>query len=108
MSTYRERQIRLLDERIAEITAERDRLIEDQRKEGVALFIRVNQITRSAVQRDRGEGIPWHGDVYSFIAWCKAHSTLNWAEWNGRVYRMSDFMNGRMPETLVRMEDIPE
>lgn len=60
-------------------------------------FIEVNQIKKSDVQFSRCEGVPFHGDIYGFSEWMKkTNCQKDWCEWNGRIYRTSDVITGRI------------
>lgn len=60
-------------------------------------FIAANKIKKSEVQMSRGDGIPFHGDIYSFSEWMKkTNCQSDWCEWNGRIYRTSDAITGRI------------
>lgn len=85
--------------------------LERLRKEhGSALakeFIAANNITRSDVELSEGEGKPWFGTVWKFAEWLSNHSTKNYADWNGVIYRQSDLKAGRMPEMPATINDLP-
>lgn len=71
-------------------------------------FVRVNHITRADVQLSNGNGVPWFGVINVFCRWLETHQPRKpWAEWNGRIYRSSDLIEGHMPDTPVLMEDVP-
>lgn len=61
----------------------------------------VNPIkSRADVEMSDGPGKPYFGHIDAFVAWLKEHSDKNWAEWNTRIYRMSDLKAGRMPDDM--------
>jgi hypothetical protein len=47
-----------------------------------------------------GSDKPWFGTLTEFGKWLAArtHGNKQWVEWNGRIYKLSDVVIGRMPE----------
>ena len=62
-------------------------------------FIAANQITKDQIEPSDGEDKPWFGTISEFVKWLGWHPGKPWAEWNGRVYRTSDLLENRMPDT---------
>lgn len=62
-------------------------------------YIRVNNITRAGVEFSNAPEVRYFGTVYEFGKWIQANSLKAWAEWNGRIYRSSDLILGRMPDS---------
>lgn len=63
-------------------------------------FIATNNITRDQVETStKDESKPWFGHIKEFVKWLGWHPGKPWAEWNGRVYRTSDLLENRMPDT---------
>ena len=71
-------------------------------------YIKANNIKRDDVQFSSGNDMPWFGDVWTFATWCRSNSEKNWAEWNHRIYRMSDLLEGRRPESPARVEHLKD
>lgn len=72
-------------------------------------FIRVNRITLEDVQRRDSEfcGGVRHGHISNFGEWLKqTNCPKPWCEWNTMLYRTSDIIAGRMPESVARLEDV--
>lgn len=72
------------------------------------LFIEVNGIKKSDVEKSDGDGKPYFTILNEFIKWISSNSTKNWAEWNGRIYRTSDLITNRMPEMPARYEHLKD
>ena len=91
-------QIIPLQERRDKLSRERDELLSRE-------FIAVNNIRRADVELL--EDCPYFGTIDNCIAWLRDNSLKRWAEWNGRIYYVSDLLAGRMPETPGRIEHVP-
>lgn len=74
------------------------------------LWILANGVKREDVELTTGDGKPWFGHVTVFMEWLKANGvTRPYAEWNHRIYRTFDLINGRMPENAPGwLEDLTE
>ncbi len=77
-----------------------ERLNREKRDLQSRAFIAANNIRRADVEMSDGPGTPYFGHIAAFVAWLKEHSDKNWAEWNTRIYRMSDLKAGRMPDDM--------
>ena len=103
-----------ISRRIAEIQAQivplASTLEKLNREKGDAesrLYIAVNNIRKDDVQLSSGLDVPYFGDIYTFGAWLsKTKCAKNWVEWNGRVYRTTDLMVGKMPDSPACMRDL--
>lgn len=69
-------------------------------------YIRINNITRDNVQLSGGSSLPYFGTVFEFAKWIQANSKKQWAEWNGRIYRSSDLILGRMPDSPATVDHL--
>lgn len=100
-----------LDNYLAWVRKTREDLSERSRSLKSKEFIRVNRITKSQVQDDRADDVPWFGHAIEFSKWLKSTGcTKPWCVWNERVHRTSDFIAGtvRLDESVARYEDVPE
>lgn len=71
-------------------------------------YIAINNIKRADVETPEGMDKPWFGNVASFASWMQAHGMPKpWASWNGRIYRTSDLVLGRMPESPAMVDQLP-
>lgn len=80
-------RIRDLNEQIAVLVKERERLKnlldEDKSKD----WLRENNVRREHVQMSSGDGIPYHGVVNQMLKWMKENNISKpYFEWNGRIY----------------------
>ncbi len=101
------REIERLEHVIAPLAQQLESTRRTLRKVEAAEFVMVNRITKDDVELSDGKGKPFFHHISNFIDWMRTHSTKNWAEWNTRIYRMSDLMAGRMPETPACIDDVP-
>ena len=76
-------------------------------------FIAANRITLDDVEMSNGDTKPWFGTVWEFgnwlagKKWLAGDSAKVWLEWNGRIYRVTDIANGRMPDTPGEVAHLP-
>lgn len=103
-----------LKEEMAELDREINLLMEKKRLLQRAFdstesrrYIEAMGITKLNTLFSGDPDLPWMGTVWAFRDWLKENRTSYfWAEWNGRVYRVSDLMEGRMPESPALWEDV--
>lgn len=93
-----------------------------QRKQAMLERALREALSREAVIRDRirlgdvvlssGPGVPWFYRDDAFVAWIRSSGLTHkpWAEWNGSVYPMKEFLLGRLSYEggVVRIEDVKE
>ena len=68
-------------------------------------FIAAHGITFDDVESGGGKFLR---TVWQFGCWMKNNTTKTWAEFNGRIYRASDLMAGRLISTPARLEHVPK
>jgi hypothetical protein len=52
-------------------------------------------------------GVPFFGHVKGFADWLKeTRCSKDWAEWNHRIYRTSDLIVGRFPNSTASIDDL--
>lgn len=101
-----EREIKTFEDQIAPLWGKLVLLRKERATLRSKLFIEVNKITKADVEMSSGDGKPYFGVVYEFAKWLSANSTKRWAEWNGRIYHVSDLVNGRMPDMDGRVDEL--
>lgn len=94
------REIAETEAAIKPLAAKLERLNREKRDLQSRAFITANNIRRADVEMSDGPGKPYFGHIADFVEWLKEHSDKNWAEWNTRIYRMSDLKAGRMPDDM--------
>lgn len=96
-------QIDLIDHEIKTLNGKRDSLIEQRRQIKARKFIEDENVTLDQIHIVDG----WYGDIW---AWADHLRRLTgrkrFAEWCGGIYFTSDLLNGKMPQTPVRIEDL--
>ncbi len=101
-------QIQELEQRIAPLVQQLETLRRLKAKEDSAEYIRVNKITKEAVQLSSGDDETWFGMVPDFSEWLKSTGcTKRFAEWNERIYFTADLIAGRMPESPATIHELP-
>jgi len=70
-------------------------------------FIVANRIILDDVEMSSGDTKPWFGTVWEFGKWLAGNSEKVWLEWNGRIYRVTDIANGRMPDMPGEVDHLP-
>lgn len=100
------KEIASIEAQIHTLASRLETLRRQKREEESRAFIAANDIKRADVEMSYGEGKPWFGTVYDFTRWIRANSRKNWAEWNGRIYRVSDLLNNRMPDMPATVNDL--
>lgn len=70
-------------------------------------FIADNGITKADVELPGGHADLYFHTIDLFIDWLRKFSKKNWAEWNGRIYLVSDLLNNRMPDMPGDFDDLP-
>jgi len=69
-------------------------------------YIRINGITKANTQESNVPGKRF-GIITEFGKWLAVNPNHRpWAEWNGRIYRSSDLIKGRMPESPALYESL--
>ena len=73
-------------------------------------FIAINKITRDDVEMSSGDGRPFFGHTTAFIDWLKKRGTTKrFAEWNDKIYFMSDFLAGKLTtDWTASIKELPE
>lgn len=100
-------EILLVQQKITPLVQELEKLRRLRDTKASQLFIEVNDIHRADVEESKGGDKPWFGHFQSFIDWIKCHRTgKRFVEWNGRLYFMTDLLNGTMPETPGYFEHV--
>ncbi len=70
-------------------------------------YIESNGITRSNTEITSEPGCHWHAHLDKFIEWLALQPDPKpWSDWNGLIYKTSDLLTGRMPETPARVRDL--
>jgi hypothetical protein len=95
-----------LEAQLKPLLKEKTELEAEQRDAQSLAFIKANGITLADIQSSKGDGVPYFGVVWAFGQWLKDHSSRPWAEWTGRLYRSSDLILGRMPESIALAEHV--
>jgi hypothetical protein len=73
------------------------------------MFIKLFNIKKVDVQMSNDEDVPWVCDLLSFITWMRGvNCHKRCAEWNGRIYWLSDLFAGRMPDTNGWVDDLED
>lgn len=106
-TTSLESGIATLKSEIGFLQRELEKLERQLEKQKSIEFITVNRITRADVRLSSGDDIPYFGYIGAFATWLRDNTTKNWAEWNGRIYRTSDLVAGRMPDMPACVDDLP-
>ena len=75
-----------------------------------SVFIAANDIHKSDVEFCNGPDRPHFHMTDAFIKWLRGRKSVKpWCEWNGRILRTSDFINGTTPLLMpARIEDLPD
>ena len=103
-----ETEIAETEAQIKPLVEKLERLTRQKREQDSRAYIAANKITRADVESSSGEGKPWFGVISEFIEWMRAQPRRKpWAEWNTLIYRTSDLLCGRMPESPARIDDLP-
>jgi hypothetical protein len=93
-----EAEVNRLSLEISSLIKKREPLQNQLRELQSRHYIETLGIKKGDCETPNGHG-EWFGTVWSFAEWLKSHSEKPWAIWNGRIYRSSDLMAGRMPES---------
>ena len=101
------REIEILRTELHPLLAHMENLKRRHREALSREFIAANRITSDDVELSSGNGKPWFYQVSGFAAWLRGNSMKAWAEWNGRIYRTSDLIVGRMPDTPGEVDHLP-
>lgn len=103
--------IKELDKKIAAVKAELipmskrlSRLNEERAKAVSMQYIKKHGIRLRDVdvQADK----EYFGTIYGYGYWLSLNSRKKWAVWNGMIYLRADLAKKRMPESVVRREDV--
>jgi hypothetical protein len=101
-----EGEINRLGAEISALISRREPLQRELQKLQSQQYIRVNNISKSDVENPDGKDRPHFWSVWDFAAWLKCNESKPWAVWNGRIYRSSDLIAGRMPESPAFEDDL--
>ena len=95
-----------LDAQIRALEESRVAVIRDLRKAKSQAWFAATGVTRDMIESSSHED-EWFGHTSVFAAWLKKYSNKTYAEWNGRVYHVSDLLAGRLPDMPGCIEDAP-
>jgi hypothetical protein len=101
-------EIASIEAQIRPLASRLETLRRQKRDEESRAFIAANAIKREEVETPDGADKPWFGTVMEFARWMRTHGMQKpWAAWNGRIYRTSDLVLNRMPDSPALVDHLP-
>lgn len=107
-ASHLKQEIALLDQAIGPLVEKKERLLRELRETESRTFIEVNNIRRNDVQLSSGEGLPYFGNVFTFIAWLRSQKEVKlWSEWNTQLHYTSKLLAEKFDPTPALWEHVP-
>jgi chromosome segregation ATPase len=102
------KEIASIEAQIQPLARRLDALRSQKRDQESRAYIAANNIKREDVETPDGAEKPWFGTVMEFARWMRTHGMKKpWAAWNGRIYRTSDLVLNRMPDSPAMVDHLP-
>lgn len=90
----KERELAIATAGMRPIQQRVNRVEQELRKLRSLEWIQANGVTKENVEWSVGDDKPYFGILHDFTKWLKANSTKPFSEWNGRLYRTRELLDG--------------